>query len=157
MEPITSPLTEITGRVNVIIDALGHTWGSTEVARMLSAFGPVVKQRTFRGMGPVRTYRRTFKEGVSYIFDKKEVFTSAIIQTQVTNPKEVAYSSEIPLVDGLSDTASRQEVLNVLGTPEKVTERGDRFEMGSYYVMFSYNDDSTLEIVSVMSQRPEDF
>ncbi|GAA2175367.1 hypothetical protein GCM10009846_24960 [Agrococcus versicolor] len=77
---------------------------------------------------------------------------SVLIRTQ---PEEGYGTHPRPhaLIDGLSATATRQEVRDALGAPEASAPRWDRYRVEGGYVLFRFADERTSRI-TVMQDVP---
>lgn len=103
-------------------------------------------------VGPTkRTYYTAEQKSAEFIFEE-DVLQSVIVQT-VADDEHEAYAAPDALVEGLSGTAARDEVLARFGTPVKSTAASDRFSVDGVFARFGYVDDRVAD-VTLMRNAP---
>lgn len=135
---------DLHGEITTFADALGST---TTDDRSLAAFLlvelPTARSDYDFGEGQ-RTYLRAEEQGVEFLYVDGALST---VFVTTSSDEDGAYPRPDRLIDGLSATASRAEVLGRFGTPEWSSEEADRFQLAEHlYVRFGYEDDAVTEI-----------
>lgn len=148
----------VAGDVNLIFDALEEHWDSPAVQKMVAFLGTPTKSRTFRGMGPVRTYKRTPGEAVQYLLDKKDNLDAVFIHLtpEPDNKGSLAWEGDqTKLIHGLPTNAERSQVQGLLGAPEWSNGEADRWQIGTYHLHISYDTQGRLSRLTLMANAPD--
>ncbi|WP_408896613.1 hypothetical protein ACJ5H2_16965 [Nocardioides sp. R1-1] len=141
----------ITGDLGVMIGALGHPFGDPQVLDAMTLVGLPTERSEFT-VGPTKRVYYTADQSIADFLFEEDVLQSVIIQV-VADDKHGAYPAPDSLIDGLSGTASRDDVLARFGTPVKSTDASDRFSVDDVFVRFGYVDDRVADI-TVMRTAP---
>lgn len=140
------------GEITMFADALGS---SMTDERSLAAFAAVdlPAARSDYDLGDShRTYLKAEDKGVEFVYEDGRLRT-VFISTVGTSARR-AYPRPDALIDGLSGTASRPEVLERFGQPEWTSEDADRFQLApACYARFAYESGRVVKI-SVMREVP---
>lgn len=141
------------GEITTFTDALGSAM-TDEPALVAFAAVDLPTSRSDYDLGDMRrTYLKADDQGVEFVFEDGAL-RSVFIAT-VESPARAAYPRPDALIEGLSGTASRAEVLARFGEPEWTSDEADRFQWAAAcYARFAYQDDRVVKI-SVMRDVPQ--
>ena len=141
------------GEITTFTDALGSAM-TDEPALAAFAAVDLPASRSDYDLGDThRTYLKAEDKGVEFVFEDGLLRTVFI--ATVDSPTRAAYPRPDALIDGLSGTASRAEVLARFGEPEWTSDEADRFQWAAAcYARFAYEDGRVVKI-SVMREVPQ--
>ncbi|GHD38827.1 hypothetical protein [Mycetocola manganoxydans] len=141
------------GELTTFTDALGS---SMTDGRSIAAFVAVdlPTARSDYDLGDShRTYLKSTDKGVEFVYEDGRL-RSVFIST-IDNPIRRAYPRPDALIEGLSGTATRGQVLKRFGEPEWTSEEADRFKLAAAcYVRFAY-ENGRVVLISVMREVPQ--
>ncbi len=141
------------GEIRAFADALGT---SMTDERSLAAFAAVdlPTARSDYDLGEShRTYVKAEDQGVEFVYEDGRLRTVFI--STIDTPARAAYPRPDALIEGLSGTASRAQVLERFGEPEWTSDEADRFQLAAAcYARFAYESGRVVKI-SVMAEVPQ--
>ncbi|MGI5500713.1 hypothetical protein [Lentzea sp. CA-135723] len=144
-------MTTVSGEITVLLDVLGHRQGDSRILEAIVLVGPKMEVSEYDFDGEKSTYF-VFKEAGTELLFEDDVLASAMVRTQ-PDPEDETYG-EYPrpaeLVQGLSATATRDEVRAFLGTPERTGPSFDRYEVNNRYLHFEFGANERVARISAL-------
>ncbi|WP_425845030.1 hypothetical protein [Agrococcus sp. TSP3-2-1] len=142
----------IAGDLHTMASALGQPVTDERVLRAMTLVGLPVERSEF-DVGPSKRTYLTAEQGLGEFLFEDGALDTVFLYTQPAEGRG-AHPAADSLIEGLSGTATRAEVLERFGEPEWSNAEADRFEIdGAYFVRFGYADDR-VEEVTVMREAP---
>lgn len=144
-------MTTITGEMAVMLDVLGYRLGDDRILKAIILVGPRMEVEEFDFDGEQSKYY-TFKPAGTDLLFENTVLVSAMVRTQPDSQDETygLYPRPTALIDGLSPTATREEVTAFLGAPERVGPDFDRYEVNERYLHFQFDANGRVARVTAL-------
>lgn len=140
------------GQLRTIADALDHSIPDPEIMDALVVAG-LPSTRSDFDLGATKLSYLTSEDASTEFMFEKGVLQTVFIFTQ-PDDEHGAYPEPDALIEGLSGTATRDEVRAMFGEPEWSVAVADRFHVEDrLFIRFGYRDDRTTKI-TVMSHIP---
>lgn len=146
------PTEQLTGEVRVYLDALGMHPTDERLTAVLDLPGPTTDTNEEREAGGNVVFHLAARSnGTEFMFSGEQLVTVFL----GTQPREAwgVYPRPDALIDGLSGTATRDEVRAKFGEPVWQKDDADRFEVGRDYLQFQYAEDRIQVIVAAIGER----
>lgn len=143
----------ITGEIEAYLTALGMHPTDERLTAVLDLPGPTTDTNEEREAGGNVVFHLAARSnGTEFMFSGEQL-VAVFLGTQ---PREAwgVYPRPEALIDGLSGTASRDEVRALLGEPVWQKEDADRFEVDGDYLQLQYRDGRIEVIVAAIGERP---
>jgi hypothetical protein len=144
-------MTTVSGEITVLLDVLGHRQGDSRILEAIVLVGPKMEVSEYDFDGEKSTYF-VFKEAGTELLFEDDVLTSVMVRTQ-PDPEDETYG-QYPrpddLVQGLSATATREEVTAFLGSPERSGPSFDRYEVNNRYLHFEFGGNGRVARISAL-------
>lgn len=142
----------IAGDLQTMAGALGRPVTDERVLRAMTLVGLPVERSEF-DVGPSKRTYLTAQDGLAEFLFEDGTLLTIFVFTQPAEDRG-AYPAADALIEGLSGTATRAEVLERFGEPEWSNAQADRFEIdGEYFVRFGYAD-GRVEKITLMREVP---
>ncbi|WP_408896614.1 hypothetical protein ACJ5H2_16970 [Nocardioides sp. R1-1] len=142
----------VTGEIRTYLDALGMDPNDPALTAVLDLPGPTTDTNEQREAdGNVVFHLAARSNGTEFMFSHNQL-VAVFIGTQ---PREAwgVYPRPDQLIDGLSGTATREEVRARFGEPVWHKDDSDRFQVGQDYLQFEYHDDRIQVVVAAIGER----
>ena len=145
----------VTGEMAVMLDVLGLRRGDDRILKAFVLVGPDMAIEEF-DLGNGRSTYGIFEATGTDILFKDDTLSSVIVRTQ---PEEEdhgygLYPRPPALIDGLSPTATRGEVAEFFGTPERVGPNFVRYEVNDHFLHVEFNSNSRIGTLSALLTAP---
>ncbi|MFD5828016.1 hypothetical protein [Lentzea sp. NPDC060358] len=144
-------MTTVSGEITVFLDVLGLRQGDSRILDAIVLVGPAMEVSEYDFDGEKSTYF-VFKEAGTELLFEDDVLASAMVRTQ-PDPEDETYG-QYPrpgaLVQGLSATATRDEVTAALGSPERSGPSFDRFQVDNRYLHFEFGANGRVARISAL-------
>ncbi|MFJ8961657.1 hypothetical protein ACIRG5_19925 [Lentzea sp. NPDC102401] len=144
-------MTTVSGEITVLLDVLGHRQGDSRILDAIVLVGPQMEVSEYDFDGEKSTYF-VFKEAGTELLFEDDVLASVMVRTQPDSEDETygVYPRPDELVQGLSATATRDEVTAFLGSPERSGPSFDRYEVGNRYLHFEFGANGRVARISAL-------
>ncbi|USX55609.1 hypothetical protein [Lentzea sp. HUAS12] len=144
-------MTTVSGEITVLLDVLGHRQGDSRILEAVVLVGPQMEVSEYDFDGEKSTYF-VFKDAGTELLFEDDVLASAMVRTQPDPEDETygVYPRPGELVQGLSATATRDEVRAFLGTPERTGPSFDRYQVNGRYLHFEFGADGRVARISAL-------
>lgn len=142
----------ISGELTTMLGVLGLEQGDGGALDAMALVGMPSETSEFVEGGTTQLYLTARDSGTDFLFEDRRL-TTVIIRTQ-PKAKYGAYPRPDALIDGLSGTASRDDVRDALGAPEWSSPAADRFLVDDRYVHFEYDAAGRIARITVMTEAP---
>lgn len=144
-------MTTVSGEITVLLDVLGHRQGDSRILEAVVLVGPQMEVSEYDFDGEKSTYF-VFKDAGTELLFEDDVLASAMVRTQPDPEDETygVYPRPGELVQGLSATATRDEVMAFLGTPERTGPSFDRYQVNGRYLHFEFGGDGRVARISAL-------
>ncbi|WP_454853768.1 hypothetical protein [Promicromonospora soli] len=141
----------VTGEMAVMLDVLGLRRGDDRILKAWVLVGPDMTIEEF-DLGDVRSTYYIFRATGTDILFEDDTLSAVMVRTQ---PEEEdhgygLYPSPSALIDGLSPTATRGEVADFFGAPERVGPNFVRYEANDHYLHVEFNSDGRIGKLSAL-------
>ena len=142
----------LTGEITTMLGVLGLPQGDGEALDAMVLVGMPSETKEITDGDSSRLYLTAREAGTDFLFEDREL-TSVIIRTQ-PKAKYGAYPRPDALIDGLPGTATRDDVLALLGEPEWSGPVADRFLVDGRYAHFEYDPSNRIARITLMMRAP---
>lgn len=140
-----------TGEMAVMLDVLGLPQGDSRILDAIALVGPQMEIEEFDWGSEKSTYFIFKSAGTDLLFEDG-VLASAIVRMQpdAQDPGYGLYPRPTALIDGLSPTATRDEVEALFGAPERPGPSFVRYEANQRYLHVEFNSDGQIGKLSAL-------
>lgn len=144
-------MTTVTGEMASMLDVLGSRQGDDRILEVIGLLSPDMEVEEFDFDGEKSTYF-TFKAAGTDLLFENEVLVSIMVRTQPDSQDSTygSYPRPTALIEGLSPTATRNEVAALLGDPERVGPDFDRYEVGNRYLHVEFDSNNRIGKLSAL-------
>jgi hypothetical protein len=140
------------GEITTYLAALGLRPDDPALTPVLDLPGPTTDHSEHRQAdGNIEFHLAARTSGTEFMFSHERL-VAVLIGTQ-PRPAWDAYPRPDQLIEGLSGTATREEVRARFGRPVWEKESSDRFEVGGNYLQFEYHDGRIQVVVAAVGER----
>lgn len=129
----------ISGRITTLLDALGEKPGAPAVEAASALFGDITEQRLDPKGGVLKKDWLTYEfrdAGTMFSFGDDELCKIVVRVRPETG--WAAYPAADALIDGVSSTTTREQLLALLGEPKKARRDSDMWQVGRRYLNVGY-------------------
>jgi hypothetical protein len=144
-------MTTVTGEMAVLLDVLGYGQGDSRILEAIALVGPGMEVEKFDFDGEKSTYFIFKPAGTELLFED-DVLVSVMVRTQSDEQDETygLYPRPAALICGLPPTATRAEVMSLLGRPERVGPNFDRYEVNKRHLHFEFASNGRVAMISAL-------
>jgi hypothetical protein len=148
-------MTTITGEMAVMLSVIGYRQGDSRILDAIALVGPEMEVMEFDADGEKSTYFIFKSSGTDLLFED-DILEMIMVRTGPDSDDETygTYPRPAALIEGLSPTATRTEVTEFLGEPERVGPDFDRYEVNNHYLRFRFDPDGRVAQISAQLQAP---
>lgn len=141
----------IAGEMAVMLDVLGKPQGDGRILDAIALVGPEMEIEEFDWGSEKSTYFIFKASGTDLLFEDG-VLASAIVRMQpdAQDPGYGLYPRPAALIDGLPPTATRTEVEDFFGVPERTGPSFVRYEANERYLHVEFNSDGRIGKLSAL-------
>ena len=141
----------VTGEMAVMLDVLGLPQGDSRILEAIALVGPGMEIEEFDWGSEKSTYFIFKPAGTDLLFEDG-VLASAIVRMQpdAQDPGYGLYPRPEALIDGLAPTATRAEVEDLFGVPERTGPAFVRYEANERYLHVEFNSDGRIGKLSAL-------
>jgi hypothetical protein len=144
----------ITGEMAVMLDVLGLRRGDDRILKAWVLVGPDMTIEEFDLVDVQSTYYTFGATGTDILF-KDDTLSAVIVRTQPEEDHGYGlYPRPSALIDGLSATATRGEVADFFGAPERVGADFVRYEANDHFLHVEFNSNSRIGTLSALLTAP---
>ncbi|MFY9714603.1 MAG: hypothetical protein WAK00_14130 [Microbacterium sp.] len=129
----------VSGEITTLFDALGEKPGSPAVEAASALFGEITEQRLDPKGGVLKKDWLTYEfrdAGTAFSFGDDELCKIVVRVRPETG--WAAFPAADALIDGVTGSTSRGELLALLGDPTKARRDSDMWQVGRRYLNVSY-------------------
>ncbi|MFD2024231.1 hypothetical protein [Promicromonospora aerolata] len=141
----------VTGEMAVMLDVLGLPQGDGRILEAIALVGPGMETEEFDWGSEKSTYFIFKPAGTDLLFEDG-VLASAIVRMQpdAQDPGYGVYPRPAALIDGLPPTATRAEVEDFFGAPERTGAGFVRYEANQRYLHVEFDSDGRIGKLSAL-------
>lgn len=141
----------VTGEMAVMLDVLGLPQGDGRILEAIALVGPAMEVEEFDWGSETSTYFIFKPAGTDLLFEDG-VLVSVIMRMQpdAQDPGYGVYPRPEALIDGLAPTATRAEVEDFFGVPERTGTGFVRYEANERYLHVEFNSDGRIGKLSAL-------
>jgi len=143
----------INGEMTIQLDALGHRRGDSRILAAIVLVGPRMEISEFTS-GEQISRHYLFKPAGTELLFENDILVSVMVRTR-PDPDDTTYGTyprPSALIEGLSPTATRAEVMAFLGNPQRMGRTFYLYDVNQHHLHFEFDQQGQTAKISALLQ-----